>query len=125
MGLHTGEVELQGEHYFGVALHRCGRLANAGHGGQVLLSATTADLVREALPAAAGLRDLGEHRLKDLQRPERIFQLVAPGLAADVPRPPHARAFPNNLPVQPTPFIGREREVVAALELLQHPETRC
>jgi predicted ATPase/class 3 adenylate cyclase len=124
MGLHTGEVELQGGHYFGVTLHRCGRLVSAGHGGQVLLSATTADLVREALPASAGLRDLGEHRLRDLQRPERIFQLVAPGLGAEFPALRTLERFQNNLPVQPTPFIGREREVAAALDLLRHPETR-
>ena len=124
MGLHTGEVERQGTHYFGVALHRCGRLANAGHGGQVLLSATTADLVREALPGTADLRDLGEHRLRDLQRPERIFQLVVPGLDADFPALRTLERVQNNLPVQPTPFIGREREVVAARDLLQHPETQ-
>src|SRR5262245_12742620 len=64
---------------------RCGRLANAAHGGQVLLSSATAELVREALADGVGLRDLGEHRLKDLRRPERIFQLVAPGMAEDFP----------------------------------------
>jgi predicted ATPase/class 3 adenylate cyclase len=124
MGLHTGDVERQGSHYFGAALYRCGRLASAGHGGQVLLSATTADLIREALPAGAELRDLGEHRLKDLQRPERIFQLVVPGLDSDFPALRTLDRFQNNLPVQPTPFIGRERELEAARELLHHPQTQ-
>jgi class 3 adenylate cyclase len=62
MGLHTGEVERQGDHYFGTALYRGARLTNAAHGGQVLLSSATVELVREALPVAVGLRDLGEHR---------------------------------------------------------------
>jgi predicted ATPase/class 3 adenylate cyclase len=124
MGLHTGEVERQGDHYFGAALYRCARLTDAAHGGQVLLSSATAELVREALPAATDLRDLGHHRLKDLQRPERIFQVVAPGLAVDFPALRTLESFPNNLPIQPTPLIGREREVVRARDLLQHPETR-
>ena len=85
MGLHTGDVEPQGEHYFGATLYRCARLTAAAHGGQVLVSSATADLVYEALPPGATLRDLGEHRLKDLQRAERIFQLLAPGLATEFP----------------------------------------
>ncbi len=100
MGLHTGEVERQGEHYFGPALYRCARLTNAAHGAQVVLSSATAELVRDALPAAASLRDLGEHRLKDLQRPERIFQLAAPGLPVDFPPLRTLEGFPNNLPAQ-------------------------
>src|SRR5712691_2463659 len=124
MGLHTGEVERQGDHYFGAALYRCGRLTDAAHGGQVLLSSATAELVREALPAAADLRDLGDHRLKDLQRPQRVFQLVAPGLAVDFPALRTLESFRNNLPVQPTPVIGRRREVIAGRGLLQLPESR-
>jgi len=124
MGLHTGEVERQGDHYFGAALYRCARLTDAGHGGQVLLSSATAELAREGLPAGADLRDLGEHRLKDLQRPERVFQLVAPGLAVDFPALRTLERFPHNLPLQPPSLIGREREVVTARGHLQHPETR-
>src|SRR5262245_33272671 len=124
MGLHTGEAEPQGDHYFGAALYRCARLTNAAHGRQVLLSSATAELVREALPTGAGLRDLGEHRLKDLQRPERIFQLAAAGLPVDFPPLRTLERFPNNLPVQPTPLIGREQDVATARGLLQHPETR-
>src|SRR5262245_12973757 len=105
MGVHTGEAERQGDHYFGAALYRCARLTSAAHGGQVLLSSATAELVREALPATGNLRDLGEHRLKDLQRPERVFQLVASGLTLDFPALRTLENFPNNLPVQPTPLI--------------------
>jgi predicted ATPase/class 3 adenylate cyclase len=124
MGLHTGEVGQVGAHYFGPALYRCGRLANAAHGGQVLLSSATAELVRETLADSVGLRELGEHRLKDLRRPERIFQLVAPGLAEDFPALRTLESFPNNLPVQPTAFIGRDREVAAVRGLLRLPDTR-
>jgi predicted ATPase/class 3 adenylate cyclase len=124
MGLHTGAVERQGDHYFGAALYRCGRLTNAAHGGQVLLSSATAELVRDALPAGAGLRDLGEYRLRDLQRPERIFQLAAAGLPVNFPPLRTLESFPNNLPVQPTLLIGRERELAAARDLLKNPETR-
>ena len=124
MGLHTGEAELQGDHYFGAALYRCARLTSAAHGGQILLSSATAELVREALPAGAVLRDRGEHRLKDLQRAERIFQLMSPGLQVEFPPLRTLGAVPNNLPVQPTPFIGREQPVADARRLLQRPETR-
>ena len=124
MGLHTGEVERQGEHYFGATLYRCARLTNAGHGGQVLLSSATAELSREALPADVDLRDLGPHRLKDLQRSERVFQLVAPGLAAEFPALRTLESFPNNLPLQPTPLIGRARDLATVCGALRQPETR-
>lgn len=124
MGLHTGEVERQGDHYFGAALYRCARLSNTAHGGQVVLSSATAELVREGLPIGASLRDLGEHRLKDLQRPEHIFQLVGPELAADFPPLRALDTTTSNLPLQPTPFVGRAREMDAARKLLQQPETR-
>jgi class 3 adenylate cyclase len=85
MGLHTGEVEVQGAHYFGAPLYRCARLTAAANGGQVVLSGATAELVRDALPPGAGLRDLGEHRLKDLQRAERVLQLLHPDLPGEFP----------------------------------------
>jgi predicted ATPase/class 3 adenylate cyclase/DNA-binding CsgD family transcriptional regulator len=124
MGLHTGEVERQGAHYFGAPLYRCARLTAAAHGGQVLLSAATATLVRDALPEAATLRDLGEHRLKDLQRPERVFQLVHPALPAGFPPLRTLDSRPNNLPEQPTPLVGREGEAESVRRLLLRPETR-
>ena len=127
MGLHTGEVERQagpGGPYSGAALYRAGRLLPVVHGGQVVLSEATAVLVRDRLPAGAALRDLGLHRLRDLQRPERLFQL----LHADLPdaSPPLATldARPHNLPVQPTPLVGREAELAAVRELLLRPGVR-
>ncbi len=118
MGLHTGEAEERSGDYYGPALNRAARLASVAHGGQTLLSATAADLVRDQLPDAASLRDLGEHRLRDLVRSERVYQLVHPALPANFPPLRSVDAFPNNLPVQLTSFIGRERELQEARERL-------
>ena len=85
MALHAGEAEPGRGGYLAPALNRLGRLLAAGHGGQVLLSAAAADLVRDQVPGGAALRDLGEHRLRDLPGPERIFQLVHPALPAQFP----------------------------------------
>jgi class 3 adenylate cyclase len=85
MGLHTAEPDVLGDRYFGLGVHRAARLCAVGHGGQVLLSRSTAGLVDEDEVAGVALRDLGEHLLKDLDRPERIYQLVAEGLATDFP----------------------------------------
>jgi predicted ATPase/class 3 adenylate cyclase len=111
MGLHTGEPTLAGDGYVGLDVHRAARLGAAGHGGQVLLSEPTRVLVEPALPVGVSLRDLGEHRLKDLQRPERIAQLVIAGLPADFPPLRTLERHRHNLPVQATPLIGREREL--------------
>jgi predicted ATPase/class 3 adenylate cyclase/DNA-binding CsgD family transcriptional regulator len=118
MGLHTGAVEREGDHYFGVPLYRCARIMAAAHGGQVVLSEATASLVRDALPAGVSLRELGEHRLRDLARPERVCQLVVSGLPADFPRLRTLDARPHNLPAQRTPLVGRGREVAAIQHLL-------
>lgn len=118
MALHVGEAEYRDGDYYGPALNRAVRLMAIGHGGQVLLSAITAGLARELLPASASLDDLGEHRLKDLVRPERVFQLSAPGLPADFPPLRSLDTFPNNLPVQLTSFIGRENQIAEAKRLL-------
>lgn len=125
MGLHTGEPTRQGADYVGMDVHHGHRLMSAGHGGQVLLSQTAAELAKRQLPPGAGLRDLGEHRLKDLgERPERIFQLVVPGLAADF-APLRARGGrPHNLPAQLTPLVGRQKEVAAACEILRRDGVR-
>src|SRR4051794_11873345 len=85
IGIHTGQAQLRDNDYYGSAVNRCARLRGIGHGGQVLLSEATAALVRDDLPVATDLLDLGEHRLKDLSRAEHVHQLVAPGLAADFP----------------------------------------
>ncbi len=124
MALHTGAADERDGDYFGLPLNRVARLLGAGHGGQILLSLATHELVRDQLPAGAELRDLGEHRLKDLIRPERIFQLGAPDLPRDFPPLRTLDTLPNNLPLQPTPFIGREREVETVRQRLGQPEVR-
>jgi predicted ATPase/class 3 adenylate cyclase/DNA-binding CsgD family transcriptional regulator len=124
MGLHTGEPQLSAEGYVGLDVHRAARLMRAGHGGQVLLSQTTSDLVEHDLPEGVSLRDLGEHRLKDLGRPQRLFQLVIAGLPADFPALKTVDASPNNLPVQSTALIGRKQEVAAVQHLLRRADVR-
>ena len=116
-GLHTGDIESTGP-TIGYAINRTARIAAVAHGGQVLLSDTTRALVSDTLPAGLGLRDLGEHRLKDLRAPERLTQLVIEGLAGDFPPPRSLDARPNNLPTQLTTFVGREKELGDALTLL-------
>jgi predicted ATPase/class 3 adenylate cyclase len=124
MALHTGAAEERGGDYFGPPLNRVARLLSAGHGGQTLLSLPAQELARDTLPAGAQLEDLGERRLKDLFRPERVFQLLAPGLPAEFPPLRTLDAYRNNLPTQPTPLVGREREVGAVCEGLRRPEVR-
>jgi predicted ATPase/class 3 adenylate cyclase len=124
MALHTGDVERQGDHYFGAPLYRAARLMATAHGGQVVLSGATAALTRDVLPAGAGLRDLGTHRLKDLRRPEQVSQLVHPDLPAAFPALMSQDAHPHNLPVQSTPFIGRARELAAVRMRLLRDDVR-
>lgn len=119
MALHTGAAEVRDGDYFGPTLNRCARLLSAAHGGQILLSAATEELVRDALPQEASLRSLGQHRLKDLQRPEHIFQVVHPELLSEFSSLRTLNAVPNNLPIQLTSFIGREREMKEVKELLK------
>jgi len=118
MGLHTGEPSPTAEGYVGVDVHHAARIMSAGHGGQVLLSRATRELVEHTLPDGVALRDMGKHRLKDLQRPSHLFQLVIAGLPSDFPPLNTLNTRPNNLPFQPTPFIGREKEVAALGQLL-------
>src|SRR5918994_145697 len=124
MAVHVGVAEERDDDYFGPAVNRVARLMSASHGGQVLLSLSAGELLRDSLPADADLRDMGEHRLKDLSRPERIFQLVVPDLPSDFPPLVTLDLRPNNLPVQLTPFIGRERDVAAVREMLTRPDVR-
>jgi predicted ATPase/class 3 adenylate cyclase len=115
VGVHTGTPLLTEEGYVGEDVHRAARIGAAGHGGQVLLSASTAGLVDVA---RFPIKDLGEHRFKDLARPERIFQLGADAF-------PAIRSLsPSNLPVPATPFLGRERELGQVLEMLRGPSLR-
>ncbi len=119
MALHTGFAEDRDGDYFGSAVNRVARLLAIGHGGQVLVSGTTADLLQDALPASSDLRDLGAHRLKDLARPERVHQLLASGLPDSFPALLSLEALPNNLPVQLTSFVGRDDAVAEIKEMLQ------
>lgn len=121
VALHTGEAEIRAEDYYGSAVNRCARLRSIAHGGQVLLSESTYDLVRDNLPPPLTIRDLGLHRLKDLIRPEHVYQLVHPDLPCDFPPPTSLDQHPHNLPVQPTPIVGREREVAALCRWLRDP----
>jgi predicted ATPase/class 3 adenylate cyclase len=118
MGVHTGEGALGGDDYVGIDVHRAARIADAAHGGQVIVSDATRALVRNALPAGASLRDLGMHRLRGLAAPERLHQLVVDGLAADFPAPRTLDARPHNLPLQLTSFVGREEEIAEVEQLL-------
>jgi predicted ATPase/class 3 adenylate cyclase len=120
MGVHTGEGTLGGDDYVGIDVHRAARIADAAHGGQVILSDATRGLVRHALPAGASLRDLGVHRLRGLEDPERLHELLIEGLASDFPPPRTLDARPTNLPPQLTSFVGREEEIAEVERLLDH-----
>jgi predicted ATPase/class 3 adenylate cyclase len=130
MGIHTGPAGLADgvlntrDYAVSHTLNRVARIRSAGHGGQVLLSLAAAELLGDHLPRDTTLRDLGEHTLKGLARPERIFQVVVPDLAAEFP-PLHSESrLRHNLPVQPTPFVGREVELTELARLLADPDVR-
>jgi class 3 adenylate cyclase len=118
MGIHTGEGILGGDDYLGIDVNRAARIAAAGHGGQVLLSEATRALAEATLPPGVSLRPLGTHRLKDLARPENLYQLVIEGLPADFPALKSLDARPNNLPPQLTSFVGREEPIASVKGLL-------
>src|SRR5215212_8020055 len=124
MALHTAAATPQDGDYLAPGLNRLSRLLGAAHGGQVLVSLATQDLARDALPAGSALRDLGEHPLRDLYRPERVFQLLHPDLSADFPPLRTLATRPNNLPLQPTPFVGREDPVARIVDLLHRDDVR-
>ena len=118
MGMHTGEAELRDGDYYGGTLNRAARIMGVAYGGQILLSAVTAALAREHLPENTSLLDLGEYRLKNLSRPENIFQLNVPGLLSDFPPLQSLNTIPNNLPTQLTSFIGRDKEMAEIKAML-------
>jgi len=122
--LHTGVAEEREGDYFGPPVNRVARLLSAGHGGQTLITLATQALLRDNLPPKTSLLDLGEHRLKDLFRPEHIYQIATDGLAAEFPPLRTLDVRITNLPAQPTPFIGRERELAALMSLLDRPDVR-
>jgi predicted ATPase/class 3 adenylate cyclase len=119
MGIHTGEGVLGGDNYVGLDVNRAARIAAAGHGGQVLVSEPTRALVEHAVPTDAELRDLGRHRLKDIEQPEHIYQLVIEGLPDAFPPIRSLDARLTNLPPERSSFIGREQEVSEATRLLE------
>jgi predicted ATPase/class 3 adenylate cyclase len=119
MAVHTGEAELRdGGNYFGTAVIRCARLRSLAYGGQVLVSAATADLVADRLPAGASLVDRGLQRLKDLSRPERVWELCHPDLPGGFGPLRSLDRLPHNLPVQLTAFVGRTAELAELRSLL-------
>jgi YVTN family beta-propeller protein len=105
MGIHTGEPAVGGERYVGLGVHRAARICSAGHGGQILVSQTTRELLRDDPIENVSLRDLGEHRLKDMDEAERLYQVVSPGLGQE---------FPALRTADATPFEGREGELAEA-----------
>jgi len=124
IGIHTGQPAVTASGYVGLDVPCAARICASAHGGQVLLSQTTRQLVEDELPDRIALRDLGEHRLKDLTRAQRLSQLVIPGLRDEFPPLRTLENRPTNLPVQPTTLIGRERELATAAELLHRADIR-
>ena len=115
MAVHTGTPHLTEEGYVGADVHRAARIAAVAHGGQILVSSSTASLVDPGC-----LRDLGEHRLKDLTRPQQLYQLVAEGLRVEFPPLRTLDRVPTNLPIRSEQLIGRDRELEEARGLLEH-----
>jgi predicted ATPase/class 3 adenylate cyclase len=124
MGIHMGEAQQRGGDYYGTTINRTARLMSAASGGQVLVSEAVAGALVGHLPEGVSLRDLGEHRLKDLLRPERIYQLVHPALPEDFPPIASLNRLPNNLPSQPTVFVGRGEELGEIDSLLADESVR-
>ena len=124
MGMHTGEPQVVDNDYFGSPVIRASRISSAGHGGQILISTATRELIIEELPEEIEFVDLGLHRLKDLGRAERIFQVSHPSLPQDFPPLRTLDVIPNNLPVQLTSFVGREAEIRNLSELLGREQVR-
>jgi predicted ATPase len=124
MALHTGVAQERDGDYFGPSLNRVARLLSAGHGGQILISLATRELVRDGLPSGTGLLDLGERLLKDLSRPEHVFQVTAPDLPSEFSPLKTLEGQHSSLPAQPTPLVGRDRELDEVLALLRSPAVR-
>src|SRR5687768_13080792 len=122
MAVHTGEADFRAGDYYGSAVNRCARLRAVAHGGQTLVSLSTEELVRDHLAPGLDLHDLGAHRLRDLIRPERIFQLVVLGLPSDFPPLKTLTLRRTNLPLQRNPLIGRAHELTAVRQLLMRDE---
>jgi predicted ATPase/class 3 adenylate cyclase/DNA-binding CsgD family transcriptional regulator len=118
IAVHTGEAELESGHYVGAPLYRCARLMATAHGGQILISRATQEIVADNLPDGAALRDMGSHRLRDLTRPEHVFQLTHSDLRLEFPPLKSATPEKANLTAPLTTFVGRRSELVALGNLL-------
>ena len=123
IGIHTGRGTVHEGGYVGIDVHRAARIMSASHGGQVLLSQPTRSLLGDDLAGGLGMQDLGEHRLKDLSS-QRLYQLLIPGLETEFPALKTLENRPTNLPMQPTPLIGRQRELEHAGALLRRNDVR-
>ncbi len=123
IGVHTGQALQQSGDYVGLDVHRAARIMSAAHGGQIVMSGATRSAAG-TLPPGVDVRDLGQHRLRDLSAPERLFQVVAEGLETTFPPIRSVDAIPNNLPSQATELIGRQAELAAIREALDAPTTR-
>ena len=119
VGVHAGEVVNRDGNLFGDTVNRCARIRGLGSGGQTLMSSAVYELVRDRLPVDVTARDLGEHRMKDLVRAERIWQLDIAGLAGDFPPLASLDRASHNLPVQPSSFVGREQQVAEVVDLVR------
>ncbi len=117
MGIHVGAAEFRDRDYFGGTLNRASRIESAAHGGQILISQLAFELLQEELLDGVRFKSLGDHRLRNLDRPEHLYQIVVEGLPSDFPPPKSMEVLPNNLPVQTTSFIGREKEMETVREL--------
>ncbi len=124
IGVHTAEPSLSSTGYVGSDVAQAGRICRAGHSGQVLVSQSTRELVEVELPEGVTLRDMGEHRLNDLTRPQHLAQLVISGLRNEFPLLRTLENQPTNIPIQPTPLIGRKAELTAVEVELRRDEVR-
>jgi class 3 adenylate cyclase len=123
MGLHSGEPARHEDGYIGMDVHRAARIAATAHGGQVVFSDPTRQLVESRLPAEVSIRDLGWHRLKDIEAPERIYQLLAPGLEEGFPGL-KSLGTQTSLPLPPTPLVGRDGDLEQLRTVLRRPGVR-
>ncbi|HEY5768620.1 MAG TPA: adenylate/guanylate cyclase domain-containing protein [Terrimicrobium sp.] len=120
MGIHVGTAELRDGDYFGGTLNRASRIESAAHGGQILLSRIAVELLEDEPLDAISFKSLGSHRLRNLDRPEHLYQAVVPNLPESFPPPRSMEALPNNLPVQTTSFVGREKQLDDVKRLLKN-----
>ena len=119
IGVHTGEGVLGPGGYFGIDVNRAARISDAAHGGQIIVSESTHALCEHSLPEGTAFEDLGRHRLKDILHLEHLYGLVIEGLPCDFPPPRTLDVRPNNLPLQLTSFIGRDKEIAAVKGVLE------